>query len=290
MSEPLDPSRQTAGETLKRFNRMIVGPYEIPAGVSTTMEETPAGEWMRAAEVLAEVARLQAALDSETLRADAFFSGREMAKAEREELRAALVETTAPPERPEQTCYGCGALHIPEHLRRDPTAGELQSPVFNAVWDVIKRVDVHYAGGLRSGATGNDVCAILALTGVAAAATPPDPQRPTFGHDPHVGEMTAECAPMYFRGKETEAWAAGYNRVPEPRTVKLGVIEFHSPSFNPGLMERFYAVTKDLTAAGCIVDLWLMDIATVLSEFGYTMTIATDRPAPTLAMPTPTLK
>ena len=34
------------------------------------------------------------------------------------------------------------------------------------------------------------------------------------------------------------------------RTVSLGVIEFHSPWFNPGLMERFYAVTKDLRDSG----------------------------------------
>lgn len=183
-------------------------------------------------------------------------------------------ETTTPPERPETE-----AAKVIRNVHRDP--GAIASYIMQRCSDFT--YDQQREQFIESFVE-------ALLTGVAAAATPPDPQRPTFGHDPHVGEMTAECAPMYFRGKETEAWAAGYNRVPEPRTVKLGVIEFHSPSFNPGLMERFYAVTKDLTAAGCIVDLWLMDIATVLSEFGYTMTIATDRPAPTLAMPTPTLK
>jgi hypothetical protein len=64
------------------------------------------------------------------------------------------------------------------------------------------------------------------------------------------------------------------------RIVELGVIEFHSPRVNPGLIERFHAVTTDLTAAGAIVDLWLMDLATVLSEFGYTMTITTEKPLP----------
>ncbi len=54
------------------------------------------------------------------------------------------------------------------------------------------------------------------------------------------------------------------------RIVKLGVIEFHPQD---ALRKRFYAVTNDLAAAGCIVDLWLMDIATVLREFGYEMTI-----------------
>lgn len=57
------------------------------------------------------------------------------------------------------------------------------------------------------------------------------------------------------------------------RRVQLGVIEFHSESLNPGLIDRFYAVRDDLTEASCIVDLWLMDIATVLKEFGYDMRI-----------------
>ena len=64
------------------------------------------------------------------------------------------------------------------------------------------------------------------------------------------------------------------------RTVQLGVIEFHSDRANPGLRQRFHAVTEDLRAAGCIVDLLLMDIATVLGEFGYEMTITTEKPLP----------
>jgi hypothetical protein len=55
------------------------------------------------------------------------------------------------------------------------------------------------------------------------------------------------------------------------------VIEFHS---NAKLRERFYAVRDDLTAAGAIVDLWLMDIASVLKEHGYKMTVTTDKPKP----------
>jgi hypothetical protein len=62
------------------------------------------------------------------------------------------------------------------------------------------------------------------------------------------------------------------------RIVQLGVIEFHSNSLNPGLIERFYRVVDDLRQAGCIVDLWLMDIAAVLKEFGYDMEISTLRP------------
>src|SRR5271155_2049618 len=59
----------------------------------------------------------------------------------------------------------------------------------------------------------------------------------------------------------------------QKRLVKLGVIEFHSESYNPGFVKRFFDVTKDLTDSASIADLWLMDIATVLKEFGYEMKI-----------------
>jgi hypothetical protein len=55
--------------------------------------------------------------------------------------------------------------------------------------------------------------------------------------------------------------------------VELGVIEFHSERLNPGLIERFHAVTTDLKDSASIVDLWLMDIAAVLKEFGYEMRV-----------------
>lgn len=61
--------------------------------------------------------------------------------------------------------------------------------------------------------------------------------------------------------------------VNERREVKLGVIEFHP---QPELREYFYRVVKDLTAAGCIVDLWLLDIQSVLKAHGYTMTVHDD--------------
>lgn len=54
--------------------------------------------------------------------------------------------------------------------------------------------------------------------------------------------------------------------------VKLGVIEFHSLR-NPQLMDDFYAVTRDCADASVIVDIWLMDIATVLRKHGYEMAI-----------------
>ena len=61
------------------------------------------------------------------------------------------------------------------------------------------------------------------------------------------------------------------------RRLKFGVVELHS---NPCLRRQFSEVTKDLTDAGCIVDLWIHDIAAVLEEHGYQMTITTGRPSP----------
>ena len=58
-----------------------------------------------------------------------------------------------------------------------------------------------------------------------------------------------------------------------PPPIELGVITFHP---NAALRERFYAVVDDLCESGPIVDVWLMDIASVLREHGYIMEI---RPA-----------
>lgn len=56
---------------------------------------------------------------------------------------------------------------------RDPTAGELESPLFNAVWNAIKGWDVsRESNGLYSGATGTDVCIIL--DAIAALVAPGD--------------------------------------------------------------------------------------------------------------------
>lgn len=63
----------------------------------------------------------------------------------------------------------------------------------------------------------------------------------------------------------------GVSSPPAANRVELGAIEFHSERFNPGLIERFFGVRDDLTAAACIVDLWLLDISAVLEEFGYEM-------------------
>ena len=55
---------------------------------------------------------------------------------------------------------------------RDPTPEELESPLFNAVWNAIKGWDIsRTSNGLYSGATGTDVCIILdAIARHASAA------------------------------------------------------------------------------------------------------------------------
>ena len=54
-----------------------------------------------------------------------------------------------------------GTLGIPLHLRREPTPKDFADPRFDVIWELIKRVDVDFRNGLFSGATGNDVCAVL---------------------------------------------------------------------------------------------------------------------------------
>lgn len=50
----------------------------------------------------------------------------------------------------------------PQREYRSPTAQELESPQFNAVWMAIKGWDIsRESDGVYSGATGTDVCIIL---------------------------------------------------------------------------------------------------------------------------------
>lgn len=92
----------------------------------------------------------------------------------------------------------------------------------------------------------------------------------------HIHALQNMIAWRVARRADPEYWGAA-NTEPSAREegtlVKLGVVEFHSDRLNPGLIERFYAVTDDLRGSGSIVDLWLMDIAAVLNEFGYDMKI-----------------
>jgi hypothetical protein len=49
-----------------------------------------------------------------------------------------------------------------EFYAPEPTASDLESPEFNAVWDAIKKWDIsRYSNGIYEGATGTDVMRIL---------------------------------------------------------------------------------------------------------------------------------
>lgn len=54
-----------------------------------------------------------------------------------------------------------GTVGVPLKLRREPTEKDFADPRFDVIWELIKRVDVDYRNGTFSGATGNDVCAVL---------------------------------------------------------------------------------------------------------------------------------
>lgn len=43
----------------------------------------------------------------------------------------------------------------------NPTPQDLESPIFEALWSVMKFHDVKLGGGLYSGATGNDVVIVM---------------------------------------------------------------------------------------------------------------------------------
>lgn len=100
-------------------------------------------------------------------------------------------------------------------------------------------------------------------------------------NDAHLRALKAEAgapAPCVWRERgDSEEWDVACGWGASTRAVKLGVVEFH-PQHD--LRERFYAVVDDLRASGSIVDLWLMDIATVLKEFDYDMQITTRKPKP----------
>lgn len=64
-----------------------------------------------------------------------------------------------------------------------------------------------------------------------------------------------------------------FKPTPKAREVQLGVIEFHPQE---KLRERFYEVVDDLIESASIVDVWLLDIAATLAEYGYTLTITTE--------------
>lgn len=48
----------------------------------------------------------------------------------------------------------------------EPTATDLEDPVFNALWSVMRLQEVLLPGNLQSGATGNDVMIVLHRAGL----------------------------------------------------------------------------------------------------------------------------
>lgn len=55
--------------------------------------------------------------------------------------------------------------------------------------------------------------------------------------------------------------------------VKLGVITLHPIA---PLRDEFYEVLEDCQHAGCIVDIYFLDFATILKKHGYTLKIYKD--------------
>lgn len=62
---------------------------------------------------------------------------------------------------------------------------------------------------------------------------------------------------------------------PSRRPIEFGRIELHTTK-NEKLVDEFYQVRDDLTAAGSIVDIWMWDIAAVLKKHGYSLEIYKD--------------
>lgn len=90
-------------------------------------------------------------------------------------------------------------------------------------------------------------------------------------HERHEKETVADAGQAMVRHLRAQlAEAEAKVRAMTDGELKLGVIELHTAK-NAELIKRFYQVRDDLTAAGCIVDLWVMDIATVLGEYGYSL-------------------
>lgn len=78
--------------------------------------------------------------------------------------------------------------------------------------------------------------------------------------------------------------ARAINGLRPVRIIKLGVVEFNTPS-NINLTNEFFKVVRDLRNSASIVDIWLMDIASTLKKFGYDMTITTENPLPKVDPP-----
>jgi hypothetical protein len=95
----------------------------------------------------------------------------------------------------------------------DPTPEMLETPEFNAVWNVIKGWDVDHGGGMRSGATGNDARAILdALDALEPKLKPISGAEFVDGMEEAISQRNAEVDALVnaaLRVRADYAWTAG---------------------------------------------------------------------------------
>jgi len=84
---------------------------------------------------------------------------------------------------------------------RDPTADELESPLFNAIWNAIKGWDIsRTSNGVYSGPTGTDVCTILDAIAGAAQASGPTAEERIRTREHWICEGCLFCYPEYING------------------------------------------------------------------------------------------
>lgn len=85
--------------------------------------------------------------------------------------RGWVHEITSEKERCPACSVPSGTLGVPLRLRREPTSADFADPRFNVLWQLMKQVDVGYRNGTFSGATGNDVCAVLDALDIVSGQT-----------------------------------------------------------------------------------------------------------------------
>lgn len=137
-------------------------------------------------------------------------------------------------------CWQGSVAEQPQPKFRDPTERELESPMFNAIWDAIKGWDIsRTSNGLYSGATGTDVCIIL--DALNKAEQPSREQATSSGEDGSTGIRplstgSVECSPDSSREQAVEGLVEALRR-------SLGTIAFFSSVIKCG--ERWSITCQD---------------------------------------------
>lgn len=108
-----------------------------------------------------------------------------------------------PPAGSEALPIKAGTLGVPLERRRDPRPEDFADPRFEVIWELIKRVDVDFRNGLFSGATGNDVCAVLdaldtSLSPGGSPAEHDDHSAALLPVDPSASPAITEALPITF--------------------------------------------------------------------------------------------